>query len=92
MNTRLLLLAAILVGLGGCATATQIYTPDGKVGHSITCSGAGLTWGNCYEKAGEICGPRGYLVLTGGAEQGAVMSGAFAGTTMTRNMVIQCKG
>ncbi|HEU4344750.1 MAG TPA: hypothetical protein VFU31_24610 [Candidatus Binatia bacterium] len=81
--------------LGACATSSQTYTPDGKVGHSIACSGTALSWGHCYEKAGQICGPKGYRVVAGGADQGALAAGTqqafFAGSTISRSMVIQCK-
>lgn len=86
---------AICMALSACATASQTHTPDGKVGHSITCSGGAQSWGSCYEKAGEICGTKGYTVIAGGAERGAAVGGGqggfFGGTTMTRNMLIQCK-
>jgi hypothetical protein len=80
-----------LLVLTGCATSSETYLPDGQKGHSITCSGTALTWGSCYEKAGAICGERGYDILAGGAEKGAVTTGAFAGTTINRNMLIRCK-
>ena len=49
--------------LGGCATASKTYTADGKEGYNIACSGSALNWGMCYEKAGNICGTKGYVVL-----------------------------
>jgi len=52
-RVKIAIIAACIVPLAGCATARQTYTPDGKVGHSINCSGSALNWGMCYEKAGE---------------------------------------
>ena len=49
--------------LAGCATSKQTYTADGRIGHSIDCSGGFATWGSCYEKAGGLCGAKGYDVL-----------------------------
>lgn len=87
------LLACLL--LAGCAVARPTYTPEGKAGQSISCSGGINSWGTCYEKAGELCGPRGYIVLARNGEQGSIASvtpqGGFAGTTHSRNLLIQCK-
>ena len=95
MMRSVLCLAVFLVALSGCATSSKTHTPDGKVGHSITCSGTALTWGSCYEKAGAICGANGYVILAGGAEQGAVVSGSqygmFGSSVMSRSMLVQCK-
>ena len=93
---KIAIIAACIVPLAGCATARQTYTPDGKVGHSINCSGSALSWGQCYEKAGEICGAKGYTVVGGGSDQGQVTSGTqfglFSKSTNSRSMVIECKG
>ncbi len=86
------------VGLGrsgGCATSKQVYTSDGGTGYSINCSGSALNWGMCYEKAGEICGEKGYDVLQKSGDQGAMVSGTqyglFAGSVINRTMIIKCK-
>lgn len=95
MMRSVLCLAVFFGALSGCATSSKTHTPDGKVGHSITCSGSALSWGTCYEKAGAICGTNGYDVVAGGAERGATVAanpyGMFGSTTMTRNMLVQCK-
>jgi hypothetical protein len=84
-----------LLFLCGCASATPTYTSDGKPGYGLTCSGAARSWGMCYEKAGELCGTKGYVVLEKSGEQGAIAnvnaSGGFASTTNTRTMIIRCK-
>ncbi len=85
----------LLFLLCACASATETYTPDGKKGYSLTCSGTARSWGMCYEKAGELCGTKGYNVLEKSGEQGAFANvnggGAFATTTNTRTMLISCK-
>lgn len=86
----------LLLLLAGCAsTAKEIHLPDGSLGQSIDCSGTARTWGNCYERAGRICGTRGYEVVAGGSEQGALVSAnqqmMIGGSTMFRTMVIKCK-
>lgn len=84
-----------LFSVFSCATSKQIYTADGQRGYSITCSGQALNWGMCYEKAGEICGGKGYDILEKSGEQGATVSmsqyGLFGGSTMNRIMIIKCK-
>lgn len=81
--------------LAGCAVAKDTYLPDGGKGFSINCSGTALSWGNCYEKAGDICGARGYDIIAGGSDQGSMVAanqyGLFGGTVMNRSMLIKCK-
>jgi hypothetical protein len=93
MKTIIALLAVIT--LTGCATSTQTYAPDGSQAHSITCSGAALNWGMCYEKAGSLCKERGYVIVGGGSDaigSLAVNNGSAVGMrSSTRNMVIKCR-
>lgn len=78
-----------------CATSTKTYLASGAEGHSINCSGTALSWGNCYTKAGEICGSRGYDVVNKSDERGSAVVanqyGLYGGSTMTRSMLIKCK-
>ncbi len=92
---KFLLLMLFMSGLSACATSKTVYTADGKTGHSINCSGSALNWGMCYEKAGKICGSKGYKVLEKSGDQGAVVSGnqfgLYGGSVINRSMIIQCK-
>ena len=94
MKTTVILLLIISV-LSSCATASKTYTADGKEGYNITCSGSALNWGMCYEKAGNICGTKGYIVLEKSGDQGALLSGnqygLYAGSVINRSMIIKCK-
>lgn len=94
MSKYLLTLLAFVL-LGGCATASRTYTSSGKPGYSINCSGSALNWGMCYEKAGNLCGTKGYVVLEKSGDKGAVISasqfGLFGGSVMNRSMIVQCK-
>ena len=85
----------IVAFLGGCATAKKTYTSDGKEGYSIVCSGSALNWGMCYEKAGELCGSKGYEVLEKSGDQGTMLSGnqfgLYGGSVINRSMIIKCK-
>lgn len=50
--------------LTGCAFSKEIYLPDGTKGHSISCDGAAVGIATCFEKAGDLCGSRGYDQLS----------------------------
>lgn len=83
------------LSLNSCATYSNTFTAEGKEGYSITCSGSALNWGMCYEKAGNLCGSKGYEVLEKNGDQGALLSGnqygLYAGTVINRSMIIKCK-
>jgi hypothetical protein len=78
-----------LLLLAGCTSAAkQAHLPDGRVGHSIRC------WANmsgCTERAGEICGAKGYDVVHQQASPQASSVGGIgtAGTDYT--MLIACR-
>jgi hypothetical protein len=83
----------------GCASATQTYAPDGRTAHAVNCGGLWRDWGACMERAGDICGARGYDILardtdrsrSGGYSRQGSFGGGFASTTHTRNMLISCR-
>lgn len=106
MSRALFIIFAFAV-LQGCATSREIFLADGTKGHNINCSGAGMNYSNCLEKAGEICGARGYQILN---QQGEVVPFSTAirefgstmrspsigylvqsGSVITRNLFIKCK-
>lgn len=93
--SKLLVVCLICLYLAGCATSSVTYLPSGEVGYNITCSGTALTWGQCYEKAGALCGSRGYdLVVRSGDKGASVVAnqfGLYGGSTIQRNMLIKCK-
>jgi hypothetical protein len=53
---------ASFVALSGCVTVSKTYGPDGKEAFSLNCRWA-WDWGQCVEKAGELCGTKGYEVV-----------------------------
>jgi hypothetical protein len=95
LNLRIIGIITLCFSVAACATSRETYTASGEKGHSINCSGTALNWGMCYEKAGEICGAKGFDIIAGGADQGAVITGSqfglFGGTVMNRSMIIKCK-
>ncbi len=93
---RLSLAICVIPLLAGCVVTKQTYGPDGRVALSMNCSGIALSWASCYEKAGAVCGARGYDVLAVNGETGAVITanpqGAFGSTVINRTMLVSCKG
>lgn len=89
------LLGIGLLLLAGCASSAPTYTADGRQGHSLNCSGTARTWGMCEQKAGEICGAKGYNILTATSDNGMMATASqgsfFATTTVSRTMLIACK-
>jgi hypothetical protein len=96
MKLSLIVLScAVAVVLSGCARSSKTYTSDGREGFSIDCSGSALSWGKCFEKAGDLCGARGYDLLEKSGDQGSTVAanqyGLYGGSVMSRSMVIACK-
>jgi hypothetical protein len=90
--SALLLMACIF---GGCATARKTHTSDGKEGYVLNCSGSATTWGKCYERAGDLCGEKGYDVMEKIGESLTSSSGnvleTHSDTDINRNLIIKCK-
>src|SRR6516225_2604940 len=92
--------AALLSLLSGCVSSQETFTADGSKGHVINCTpgwtggivgsiaNANTNWGTCFQRAGEICGARGYTVLARSDEPGFTAHvsqyGGFANTTNNR--------
>ena len=91
----IILIFLFSVIISGCASANKVYTSTGEQGYSINCSGTALNWGMCYEKAGEICGEKGYEVLERIGDQGSMLSanqfGLYGGSTISRSLIVKCK-
>lgn len=96
------LAVASVLSLTGCTIAMPTYGPDGREAHVIQCTGAGLTWNNCLQKAGEICGRRGYNVIERNGERVTTTAVAASGTSegrtvlsasgdSQRTMMVSCK-
>ena len=105
MPRTLFILIVFATMLQGCASSREVFLADGTKGHNINCSGSGMNYSNCLEKAGEICGARGYHLLN---QQGEVVpfskairefdarSGSVgyltqSGSIVTRNLFVKCK-
>jgi hypothetical protein len=97
---RFVIYAALALTLVACASASKTYGPDGKEAYSLNCSGTARNWGMCMEKAGDLCGTRGYSIISATGDIGNLAVGTatttnatmVAGSVMSRSMVIACKG
>lgn len=89
------LFVLVALVIGACTTSKPIRTQTGAMGSAIDCSGIQHTWNSCLERAGKICGERGYDILQRSDQQGvtgtAGPGGMLIGSTYYRSMVIQCK-
>lgn len=96
---RAALSVIVLAALAACATSRPTYLPDGRLGHSVTCSGAALSWANCETKAGDLCKANGYDVASATQDGAPIVWGQAttqtaqitAGTVINRTMLIACK-
>lgn len=95
MIKKILLLSLLMFEMCGCAVARKTYAPDGSEGYVLNCSGTASTWGRCYERAGDICGERGYEVLEKISENLQSSSGTaierHSATDFNRNLIIKCR-
>ena len=53
--------------LTACVTDSPSYLPDGSQGQLVTCGGALFAYTDCLKRAGDICGPNGYKIITNDA-------------------------
>lgn len=85
MKTKTSIFSSIFITviISGCATSIPISSPSGKMGHAINCSA--VTIAQCYQKAGEMCGGRGYIILN----QKNQSAGFFTGAD--KSLVVECK-
>lgn len=59
------LLVVLITLMQGCTTAaSSVFLADGSQGYQIRCGAiVGRNYGECFAKAGNICGSRGYTVV-----------------------------
>lgn len=89
------ILIGVLLTLGGCATASNTYLPDGQQGLSIDCSGEAMSWGKCYEKADASCAGTGYTIVgtdgSSAVKESEKTMGADVGNFTSRTIIVMCK-
>jgi hypothetical protein len=95
---KLLVIPVIALALTGCSTTptlTELKMPDGTDGFGIRCDGNHMSWSDCFEKAGEMCGNRGYEIFAKEANEStngvAGANWANTATKVTRTLLMRCK-
>lgn len=78
------LAVAAMASVGGCVTATPVITPSGHQGFSLNCS-AMNDIGQCYKKAGELCGGNGYEIFDKNNKPASFWSGA------NQTLIVRCR-
>jgi hypothetical protein len=92
---RVILFTIATITLAGCAGASLTHGPSGRQAVSLNCSGWARNWGMCLERAGEICGARGYTVVNQSGDRpgyvgGWGTSGGSIAPVITRTMLVEC--
>jgi hypothetical protein len=107
LDARSLKYTFLVFALTGCAFSKEVYLPDGTKGHSISCDGAAVGIATCFEKAGDLCGSRGYdqlgregQVIPMGVSTSSIsgsnagfQGSSFAsyGAVNTKSIIIRCR-
>ncbi len=94
---RLVLLALCCAILGGCTlgiSSRPVTLPDMSQGFEVRCDKSRNDWGDCYNKAAEVC-PNGYETINSNQAQSGAMIGTgyglYGGISPKRSMIIKCK-
>lgn len=82
LSERFLTYSLLAFALAGCAIAKETYLPDGTKGHSISCDGSAVGINVCFEKAGDLCGSRGYDLLS---REGQIIPMGVGGSSVSGN-------
>jgi len=88
------LLIIVILMTVGCATVQDTYTAGGQDGYRVECSGNVVGWPGCYDKAKEICGEAGYVILERSDQKSAKKNKDYEfipESSMIRYLVIKCK-
>lgn len=91
---RLLMLSFLVVGCAHTARVDRTWAPSGAPAFAISCSGTVLNMASCYSAAGEMCGARGYSIVTRDqevwVESSNVGDNGSSTTTAKRSLVVVC--
>jgi len=106
-SARVLAVMGLAALVTACASSKPVYLPDGSRGYSISCDGAAVGMNVCFEKAGQLCGSRGYDLLnregqvvytgvttgSGNASRYAAQGSSFAyfGGMNTKSILVKCR-
>ncbi|WP_022667935.1 hypothetical protein [Desulfospira joergensenii] len=96
---RLVAILIFAMAISGCAISKKTYLPDGSEGYSISCDGAAVGINVCFEKAGELCGSKGYEIFNREGQYVPFAMGSVNGNQAfvtygsfnTKSIMIRCK-
>jgi hypothetical protein len=104
---RIVVIVVTATVLFGCASASEVYMPDGRKGYALNCSGMARDWGMCLKAAGEMCQVKGYDIFMRDASTGSIASiqasgnfspysgsygaSGFGSTVFNRELLVACK-
>lgn len=81
--------------LTACASSKEVDIAEGQRGYSIDCSGDKRNWSLCYQKAGQICGEKGFEIVDKTGGTGIVIAGirygVYGESGLNRSMIIKCR-
>ena len=80
-------IAVLALSISACASVQKVSGDKGQTDYKIGCLGAD-DWGDCYLKAADLCGDRGYSVLSKDGDPSP--SSVFAVWT-SRSITVACK-
>ena len=83
--------SAAILSVSACATSTAMYAPDGKEMLAISCHGSAVSPSACFEKAGGICGAKGYDILASDGSATPISSG-YAQVNRYNGLAVQQSG
>ncbi|MDX1949978.1 MAG: hypothetical protein SFT90_05710 [Rickettsiales bacterium] len=92
---KLFFILNLILILESCAVSEETFTPNGKKGYTINCSGTALSWAECYAKAGKLCSTSGYKVIEKSSDKNSSLSanqyGLYGLESNSRSLLIECK-
>ena len=87
----LIVISLILTACAAPQQHQQFVGPNKKTAYSLQCSDMGLSLGECYKKAGELC-PEGYNIINSTTETvGVPMTTGGTIITSTHQLAVECK-
>lgn len=86
----LLVISELLLTSGIAADTTKPFTEEDKTTYTVSCSGTGKDWNDCYHEAETLC-PGGYNIIK--RSTGVVSAPINGRSTLapSKKLIIECK-
>ncbi|TFH42813.1 MAG: hypothetical protein E4H01_12935 [Lysobacterales bacterium] len=77
--------------LAGCGTPSGKHTADETGAITVRCNNSSLRWNACYETAANLCGQKGYqIVSSDDSGMPSVTTNAYEVPVIGESLVIRC--